>query len=29
MAMDDFFKLVGCVPTPIFVMDVTHGALPV
>ena len=29
MAMDDFFKLVDCVPTPIFVMDVTHGALPV
>ena len=29
MAMDDFFKLVDCVPTPIFVMDVTPCALPV
>ncbi|KIN72954.1 PAS domain-containing sensor histidine kinase [Sulfitobacter guttiformis] len=29
MALDEFFKLIDCVPTPIFVMDVTPGQLPV
>lgn len=29
MALEDLFKLVDCVPTPIFIMDVTPGEFPV
>lgn len=29
MVLDELFELVDCVPTPIFVMDVTPGQLPI
>lgn len=29
MAMDELFKLVDCVPTPVFIMDVVPGSHPV
>lgn len=29
MALEELFRLVDCVPTPIFVMDVTPGRLPI
>ncbi len=29
MVLEELFKLVDCVPTPIFIMDVTPGQLPI